>query len=188
MAPVGCELIIRGVTPADGLTAAEIVRKAVDARPNDGLELYEIEILSSASSNFVDRSSTFCYARLAPSVLNADPDGNPRPDLLNDWIEPLKALHSGWEVGWSPTEDWKGQETLVGVTASSSWSMDRGAVTIVLTSQQDVETLIRASPFLLPPHKDTITACQPYKQIEPIYAFELVITKACVVRISVKGY
>ncbi|KAJ7920350.1 hypothetical protein B0H13DRAFT_2319546 [Mycena leptocephala] len=53
--------------------------------------------------------------------------------------------------------------------------MDGGAVVAVLVTQRDVELLLRAPPFKAAPFKDSDNLAA-FKQVEPIYAFELIIT------------
>ncbi|KAK0461553.1 hypothetical protein IW261DRAFT_1576680 [Armillaria novae-zelandiae] len=204
--PVGCELIIRGITPEDGKTASEIVLL------DDNNELYDISVIPGSSGRF--SNNTFCYVRLSMPV--ASEQTEPRPDLLNPWIPVLSSLHPNWQASWSPCKmekdkklwcrisgmsgnggktNWDKDLAVItdvirklGVNVSSSWSTANGQMGVVVLSQVgEVLFLTSKSPLsvTLPNqdpsvsghrHPSHIDITAPYKQINPVYAFEVVIT------------
>ena len=205
---VGCELIVRGVTPRTGLTAADIVRKTIEdatistmehtLRIRD-LELFKV-LVSSAGARA--ERDTFCYVRISADVAAGSTD--PRPDLLEKWIDILPTLNSQWSVEWSPQKAGRDKSTWVaihglvgldpnaksefrqtissqlehlGYAVSSCWPMDNGnSVGVIMHNREDASRIRQSSPLTIPslsPHPITVTT--PFKQIQPIYAFELVI-------------
>ncbi|KAK0485577.1 hypothetical protein EDD18DRAFT_1360903 [Armillaria luteobubalina] len=220
--PVGCELIIRGITLEDGKTADEIICETLELKVqtrndltvvlNDNNELYDITVIPASSRRF--SNNTFCYVRLSMPV--ASKQMEPRPDLLNLWIPVLSSLHPNWQASWSPCKmgkdkklwcringmsgngsksNWDKDLAVImdaicklGVNVSSSWSTANGQMGVVVLSHiADVSFLMSKSPLsiTLPNqdlsvsghcHPSRIDITAPYKQIDPTYAFEVVIT------------
>ena len=105
-APVGCELIVCGVLPAPGISAAETVRNAIKAastfETESTVRILDTElfkVLVSPPGPRADRE-TYCYVCNAADVAQAS--NVPRPDLLERWISILTVLNNEWTVGWSP--------------------------------------------------------------------------------------
>ena len=127
-AVVGCELIVRGVSPRSGQTAADVVRKAVQDATTSSTdftlrirdrELYKVLIATAGSR--AERDS-YCYVRIAPDVAVASSD--PRPDLLAQWIEVIPTLNSQWSVDWSPQRAGKDKSTWVSLQGISNHDGD----------------------------------------------------------------
>ena len=125
---VGCELIVRGVSPQSGQTAADVVRKAVqDATMSStdftlrirDRELFKVLIATAGSR--AERDS-YCYVWIAPDVAVASSD--PRPDLLAQWIEVISTLNNQWSVDWSPQRAGKDKSTWVSLQGISSLDGD----------------------------------------------------------------
>ncbi|KAK0484560.1 hypothetical protein IW261DRAFT_1560210 [Armillaria novae-zelandiae] len=221
--PVGCELIIRGVTPEDGKTAKEIIRETLELKVqtrnnltvvlDDNNELFDISIIPASSGRF--SNNTFCYVRLSMPI--ASEQTEPRPDLLNPWIPVLLSLHPNWQASWSPCKmgkdkklwcrvsgmsgnsgksNWEKDLAVImdairktGVNVSSSWSTANGQMGVVVLSHiREVLFLTSKSPLLITlpnqdpsvsghHHPSRIDITAPYKQIDPVYAFEVVITR-----------
>ena len=76
MSPVGCELIVQGITPKGGLTAADLVRNSINNATTTTTnltvsvkdkELHKITVMPSNGSVRPERDA-FCYIRLAAVV------------------------------------------------------------------------------------------------------------------------
>ncbi len=108
ISPVGCELIIQGVTTKSGLTSADVVRNKIltastatsDYTVTIGETILHKVIVLPSNGRVRPERDSFCYIRLSSDVA-AVSDG-PRPDLLEQWIEPLSTLEPLWDVRWAP--------------------------------------------------------------------------------------
>lgn len=197
--PVGCELIVRNIPPQPGLKITDIVQNTIMdiLHRNAFPDLYDLEVFANATRT--ESLNTFCYLRLAHNI--ASLDSNPRPDLLANWITPLSNEKPEWTVGWSPqkigrdkkmwvraagmplVKDPKAQVaalveqlTKKGIITVGSWPMDSGAAGLILQYEKDTSRLEELAPLSIPNFPNPITISRSFKQIEPIYAFELVIT------------
>jgi hypothetical protein len=155
---------------------------------------YPVKVESSGTKETL---STYCYIRLSDEVHRLDMQ--PRPDLLWLWAEKIKELKPEWGVAWSP-QLWKDKKLWVriaevgditredkdrlqavekecqarGYKVQSIFPM-RDSVTVILTLQEHAQPLIHDGitiPFISP-HP---LPAYPFRQLEPQWAFELVIT------------
>ena len=119
MSPVGCELIVQGITPKGGLTAADIVRNAISTATTattaltisvKDKELHKITIMSSNGS-IRPECDAFCYIQLAAVV--AEVSEGPHPDLLEPWIDVIQDIDRNWEARWSPCKAGQDKATWV---------------------------------------------------------------------------
>src|ERR1700677_2070828 len=196
IAAIGCEIIIRDIVLTPGHTSLAQLQVVINQVTMESPEFsaYPVKIETSGTKETL---STYCYVRLSDEVRRLDTQ--PRPDLLWLWAERIKELKPEWDVGWSPQprKDKKlwvriaevGEVTREdkdklqaaekecqarGYTVQSIFPM-RDSVTVILTLQTHAQDLIRdgitipsISPHPLPAY--------PFRQLEPQWAFELVIT------------
>lgn len=163
----------------------------------DGTTLFKVEVMDSFRA-----TDSYCYVTLAPAV--ATKDIHPRPDLLQPWIAQLQSLNDSWSVGWSPQKRGKDKALCLKATGASlelplsdrskmaqtlksalkdlgyptpfSWALTTGkGVGLKLQTRAIAQELAKASPLTIPGFSHPIHFA-PFRQIEPIYAFELVIT------------
>jgi hypothetical protein len=101
---MGCELTIHNITLTNELkTTKEVIKKAL----SDVMKTHPpvLEVPVSYSFRLKDTPSV-CTIKMCSDV--ASMDNAPRPDLLDMWIEPLRAYNPDWEVDWvcaSPNKD-----------------------------------------------------------------------------------
>ena len=136
-------------------------------------------------------TSGLCSADMAAASTD------PRPDLLEKWIDILPTLNSQWSAEWSPQKAGRDKFTWVavyglvgtprakfkqtissqrlGYAISSCWPLDNGnSAGVIMHSHEDASRLRQSSPLTVQ-SPSPITVTTPFKQIQPIYAFELVI-------------
>ncbi len=97
ISPVGCELIVQGVTPKSGLTSADVVRNEILTATTETTEftctigetvLHRVIVLPSNGRIRPERDS-FCYVQLSSDVAAVSDGprprglriGNPEPDV-----------------------------------------------------------------------------------------------------------
>ncbi|KAF8896929.1 hypothetical protein CPB85DRAFT_1328535 [Mucidula mucida] len=143
-AAYGCELIIRDVTPISGLSAAQTVEAAIKAaalNKPDASTKYTYTLPSRADPlwhlTFLPTrapTDTYCYARVSKHVSALDTQ--PRPDLLEDWFEPLRALNPQWKPAWSPARDGRDKSMWLKVSGLSGNGKDAGKAELALVAKQ----------------------------------------------------
>jgi hypothetical protein len=149
------------------------------------------------SSGLKESISTYCYVRLADEVRRLD--ARPRPDLLWTWAEKIKETKPEWDIAWSPQprkdkrlwvriaetgevlkEDKAKLQAVEkecqsrGYTVQSVFPM-RDSVTVILTQQAHAQALIE-NGITIPAISPHPLLAYPFRQLEPQWAFELVIT------------
>jgi hypothetical protein len=153
--------------------------------------------IKTENSGTKETLSTHCYIRLSEEIRRVDT--KPRPDLLWLWAEKIKELKPEWDVAWSPqsrkdkklwvriaevgevTKEDKDKLRAVekecharGYTVQSIFPM-RDSVTVILTLQAHAQELIRDG-ITIPSISHNPLPAYPFRQLEPEWAFELVIT------------
>jgi hypothetical protein len=196
IAAIGCEIIIRDIIPTPGHTSLAQLQIVINQVTMESPEFsaYPVRIESPGTKETL---STCCYICLSDEVRRLDTQ--PRPDLLWLWAEKIKDLKPEWDVAWSPQprkdkklwvriaevgevmrEDKEKLQAVEkecqarGYTVQSVFPM-RDSVTVILTLQAHAQALIcdgitvpSISPHPLPAY--------PFRQLEPQWAFELVIS------------
>src|ERR1700683_5125709 len=196
IAPLGCELIIREIIPTQMHSTVSQVKAAVDniQSMNNDLSTFPIKIDGSSGKETL---STFCYIRLSDSVSRMAVI--PRPDLLWLWAEAIQSAKPEWSIGWSPqprkdkklwvriaemgevTKESRDKLQAVekeciarGYTILSIFSMTN-SVGVILAQTKHATELINEGitvPSISPHPLPTFS----FRQIEPVWAFELVIS------------
>ena len=196
VAALGCETIVRDIIPMQGHTSLAQLQAVINqvAMESPNFIVFPVKAESSGSKELL---SSHCYVRLSEEVQRMD--AQPRPNLLWMWAEKIKEMRSDWDVAWSP-QPWKDKKLWVriaevgevtkddkdklhavekecqarGYTVLSVFPM-RDFITVILTLQSHTQALIdngitipSISPHPLPAY--------PFRQLEPQWAFELVIT------------
>lgn len=147
-----------------------------------------------------DTNLSYCYVRLHP--MTAALDTSPRPDLLWRWQPHLLEALEGWDVTWAPQKRWKDKlywvrltspqlidetdharfrETVdsscrrAGYNAASSFMMKPSSVGVVMATVVDAKRLIEATSITLDCEPPLELSTAPFRQIDIVWAFKLVI-------------
>ncbi|KAJ7847448.1 hypothetical protein B0H14DRAFT_3675930 [Mycena olivaceomarginata] len=154
--PVGNFLIIRGVYERGAKKidpVPTVILKVTELRTSNS-ELRDIPVhVTPLSTHDI---STSCYLRLSGNLVDLDPKAEPRTDLLNLWIDPLR------ELGWEESSEARKKHDKVIVSMRAFF--DNSGLQTVNGFRSGNGVIIT---FALPADVDTA--------IEIGYAFELVI-------------
>jgi hypothetical protein len=196
VAPLGCELIIRNVIPSHNHTSTALLKAVIDDIARSSSELAALPVKVDGSGG-KDTLSTFCYVRLSDSVSRIDP--LPRPDLLWLWAEAIHTAKPEWNVGWSPQPRkdkklWVRISEVGKVTKESKDKLQaiekeciaRGyvvhsiflmtnSVGVILSQLAHAEALIN-NGITIPSISAHPLPTFPFRQLEPVWAFEIVIS------------
>ena len=99
IAAVGCEIIVRNITPTQGHTSLAQLQIIINQVAMEQPDLLVFPVRAD-SSGLKDSISTYCYVCLADEVRRLD--ACPRPDLLWTWAEKIKEMKPEWDIAWSP--------------------------------------------------------------------------------------
>jgi hypothetical protein len=193
---MGCEVIVCNIILTKGHTSLAQLQVIINQVAMESPEFSAFPVRVE-NPGIKEAHSTYCYIHLSDEVCRIDTC--PRPDLLWLWAGKIKDLRPDWDVAWSPqprkdkklwvriaevgevTREDKDKLLAVekecsarGYTVQSTFPM-RDSVTVILTQQSHAQALINEgisipsiSPHPLPTY--------PFRQLEPHWAFELVIT------------
>lgn len=188
--PAGCELTIHNVRANEGMPAHQLVKSVIDRLISQNPSLSEIPVICS----YRHVEDSFVSIRLAEEVATQDPA--PRPDLLADWIEPLRSANEEWEVDWAATsynrerrhwvilssftsepsvDEVKRDVKKANITIAGAFSYGRQAVSLVMPNIKEAKKLVERKTLKLPMSSKTLTLSQ-VRVIQPIWAFELICT------------
>jgi len=96
--PLGNELIIRNLPYDHPRAPVNAVNEAIDTLQIQFPTLQKVIAYSAKREN-----TNHCYVKLHPDItcnLTA-----PRPDLLYQWMEPLRTHNAEWNIAWSPQKE-----------------------------------------------------------------------------------
>jgi hypothetical protein len=196
VAALGCKIIICDIIPTQGHTSLALLQAMINqvAMESPDFIVFPVKAESSGSKESL---SSHCYVRLSEEVRRMD--AQPRPDLLWMWAEKIKETRSDWDVAWSPQlrkdkklwvriaevgkvrKDDKDKLHAVekecqarGYTVLSVFPM-RDSITVILTLQSHMQALIN-NGITIPSISPHPLPAYPFHQLEPQWAFKLVIT------------
>src|SRR5882762_272102 len=202
VAPAGCELILRNPDKATDGSTIKLVKAAIADISANKEDVKDLPLTVIGTGSIAkDSNLSYCYVRLHPTT--AALDTSPRPDLLWRWQPHLLQALQGWDVAWAPQKRWKDRSFWVRLSSPhhideadhtkfreavektckhadynvpSSFMMKPASVGVVMTTINDAKRLIEASSITLldcdPPFE---LSTAPFRQIDIVWAFELVI-------------
>ena len=194
IAPMGCELAIHNVVPAENLSTSDVMDLALrtihEANPG----------LTPVNPAFkLSNTPSFCSIKLRADITALDT--KPRPDLLEPWIALLREYNPQWEVNWAcaaPNKDkrlWvslkgvdgdvdratvdvarqelqkQGYRSVGGFTLKSS-----GSVVINMATLEAAHDLRKKKSIKIVKLSKSPLEIDTFPVVQPDWAFELIIT------------
>ena len=192
---MGCELVIHNVCPTGSMaTSADVIDNALHTIHEAHPDLTPV----NPSCRLKDTPSR-CSIKLRGDVTSMDTQ--PRPDLLEPWIQLLQDHNSDWEVGWAcaapnkdkrlwimlkgiegkidkPTVDAARQEIQkMGHKSTGGFVMSySGTVVLNMATLQDARTLTNKRTVKIPKLSKHPIEIAQFPVVVPEWAFEIIIT------------